>query len=181
MSTEEIDEKFDEYIKSQHCANCFKPLNIPDLIEKKQCENLIIINYHNDQKENMNASFCCKECLNSFDQFGPIHCVLCDKPRETTKWDMKIKFQKLGGWISVRALCSEQCLDALKQTTMKDPGMKVNISCWYCNKLHEKSIPKCSKCKIATYCDEICQKRDWHNHKKNCYTGDGPKINFVED
>lgn len=32
----------------------------------------------------------------------------------------------------------------------------------------EKPAKKCSKCKVAQYCDQICQKYHWHWHKKSC-------------
>lgn len=175
QNDQEFTEEFDNYLRSQHCAGCSIEMDIPALIDAKSCEGLIIINYHNDKSENLNAVFCSKECLEGFDDFGPIHCVMCDGPRETPKWDMKIKFQKLGGWVSIRALCSEKCFTALKSSTMNDSAMELKVACWYCDKLHEKKMPFCGRCKVATYCDRVCQKRHWPTHKHNCEPDAKPK------
>ena len=47
--------------------------------------------------------------------------------------------------------------------------------CWNCiiygwKQLEDKSaLKRCSKCKIAHYCSEQCQKEHWHKtHKKHC-------------
>ncbi|KZP00397.1 ankyrin [Calocera viscosa TUFC12733] len=34
--------------------------------------------------------------------------------------------------------------------------------------IHTPKLKRCSKCKIAVYCSEACQKTDWSKHKKKC-------------
>jgi hypothetical protein len=42
-----------------------------------------------------------------------------------------------------------------------------NSSCWNCNKNYSNFI--CGQCKMAVYCNKICQKNNWkNNHNKNC-------------
>ncbi|XP_076033194.1 ankyrin repeat and MYND domain-containing protein 2 isoform X2 [Oratosquilla oratoria] len=40
-------------------------------------------------------------------------------------------------------------------------------SCFTCG-LESKSAKKCSKCKVAQYCDQLCQRLHWSTHKKFC-------------
>ena len=40
------------------------------------------------------------------------------------------------------------------------------VDCYTCGE--EKPTKKCSKCKVAQYCDKNCQKLHWHWHKKVC-------------
>ena len=35
---------------------------------------------------------------------------------------------------------------------------------------------KCPRCKIASYCDDICKNQDWNNHKSMC-----KKISYLQD
>ena len=44
--------------------------------------------------------------------------------------------------------------------------------CADCGKMNVKSS-KCSKCKNASYCDEICQKKNWLLHKSICLGDSG--------
>ena len=38
--------------------------------------------------------------------------------------------------------------------------------CGFCQK--ECELLKCSRCKEVYYCDVVCQKADWKEHKKSC-------------
>jgi hypothetical protein len=162
------EEDFINSLRDQYCGTCGDTINLPDLISSgTKCENIIVVNYHNEESKNINVIFCCKDCLTNFEDFGDICCVVCNKIRETPKWDMKIKFEALGGWISVRAICSEKCQTLLKMDKFNDPTMELKSSCWYCKKLHDKILPRCSRCKVAIYCDRICQERHWNDHRLN--------------
>jgi hypothetical protein len=164
----EDEEDFINSLRDQFCGTCGDSINLPELISKGQkCENVIVINYHNEESNNLNVIFCGKGCLETFDNFGEIHCVICNDIRETPKWDMKIKFEALGGWISVRAVCSEKCQLVLKQEKFNDPTMELKQSCWYCKKLYDKQLPRCGRCKVAIYCDKVCQQRHWGDHRRN--------------
>jgi len=37
----------------------------------------------------------------------------------------------------------------------------------------------CGRCKSASYCSKVCQKKDWKRHKKDC--GDGVSTNACID
>lgn len=168
------DSQLMDYLQKQVCAECENHVNLPQLIaEKKDCSGIIVINYHNDKKENKDVIFCSRSCFDEFmsyeDLMGPIHCVVCDKHRESPKWDLKIKFEKLGGWLSIRSVCSEACQTILRTTAFKDPNCEFKMSCWYCKKLSNEQLPRCSKCKVAHYCDRVCQNKHWtEGHKSNC-------------
>ena len=193
MTTTTDDQKFTEYLENQSCSECEKYLNLPELIKNKDCNDVIVVNYHTTKPENTEIEkseteksetekneienttllFCSRSCfdvkMSYDDEIGPIHCVVCDKLRVSPKWDLKIKFEKLGGFLSIRAICSEQCQIALQTETFKDPESEFKMSCWYCRKLSSGKLPRCSKCKVAYYCDQICQTRHWtEGHKLNC-------------
>ena len=40
--------------------------------------------------------------------------------------------------------------------------------CFYCLEHSDVRLKKCSNCKVARYCDSVCQKADWKNHKCEC-------------
>jgi len=40
--------------------------------------------------------------------------------------------------------------------------------CKTCSKYTEGSMKRCGNCKKRWYCSDLCQKKDWANHKKNC-------------
>ncbi len=37
--------------------------------------------------------------------------------------------------------------------------------CAVCNMFASK---RCGKCKAVYYCEDVCQKKNWKNHKKSC-------------
>lgn len=45
-------------------------------------------------------------------------------------------------------------------------GFKDHENCDTCGE--EKAQKKCSGCKSADYCDQVCQKYHWFSHKKHC-------------
>ena len=127
------DKEFMDYLQNQSCSSCGKCINLPELIMKSECKDVIVINYHDNNKENQNVLFCSRACFDDFDDFGDIHCVVCDNHRISPKYDLKIKFEKLGGWLSIRAVCSEECQTCLKTESFKNPD-DLEMSCWYCKK-----------------------------------------------
>ncbi|XP_071139104.1 uncharacterized protein [Mytilus edulis] len=40
--------------------------------------------------------------------------------------------------------------------------------CFQCFSMSEEEIPKCSRCKISTYCSKQCQIANWKKHKRVC-------------
>ena len=52
---------------------------------------------------------------------------------------------------------------------MTEKVNNVLVTCTYCkNHGRRKELQVCSNCKIARYCNEICQRKDWNSHKRIC-------------
>lgn len=49
-----------------------------------------------------------------------------------------------------------------------EANRKNMVKCTHCKKVHEQKLNKCSACKMAAYCDQECQKKDWKEHKQIC-------------
>lgn len=48
-----------------------------------------------------------------------------------------------------------------------------NPICNFCHKKENNmTLLRCSKCKLVFYCDEVCQKMDWNEHKLYCCKND---------
>lgn len=57
-----------------------------------------------------------------------------------------------------------ECVDKMKVWKQYYDGKQ----CTYCDKV-SRTLLKCSKCLRARYCDNQCQKQDWHTlHKQTC-------------
>jgi len=166
--SDDTDKEFLNYLQNQSCNSCGKCINLPELIAKSECKDVIVINYHDNAKGNQNVLFCSRVCFNDYDDFGEIHCVVCDQPRKSPKYDLKIKFEKLGGWLSVRAVCSEECQVRLQKESFQNPDFEFEMSCWYCKKTSKTPLQRCSRCKVAHYCDVTCQTSHWKEHRTNC-------------
>lgn len=49
------------------------------------------------------------------------------------------------------------------------PDTDVDTKCWTCDKMKPPEEPgRCSVCRVARYCDKLCQKKDWRDHKYIC-------------
>lgn len=57
-----------------------------------------------------------------------------------------------------------------KQKAARANRESQNLKCESCGKV-SASLLMCSGCRIALYCDEVCQGKDWGRHEKHC--GDG--------
>jgi len=44
-----------------------------------------------------------------------------------------------------------------------------NISCAFCGAEQLLVTYRCTQCKVAYYCNEKCQRKDWSVHKQECY------------
>jgi hypothetical protein len=129
-------------------------------------DEVIMVNYVSFlTKENSVMVLCSKECSEKHvSDF--VRCVVCAEVCSSKKWFLHVKFQNLGGWRSIRTCCSEKCR---KEIIDNDTGdIEFRYSCWYCKKISEKQLKKCSKCHLAYYCDATCQKNHWLEHKKTC-------------
>lgn len=157
--------RFMKKLQHQYCGTCSIAVNLPKLIQENKARQIIIVNYHSKRGQNRAVIFCGKDCMNRFTEFGPIHCVVCEGFRETSKWDLLVRFHKLGGWSSIRAVCSEKCHESLK------PNKKDKMTCSFCKSVHNQKLHRCSRCKSVVYCDKECQQKDWARHKFACDRG----------
>ncbi|RPA83099.1 hypothetical protein BJ508DRAFT_413757 [Ascobolus immersus RN42] len=52
------------------------------------------------------------------------------------------------------------------------PGVpKGALGCELCGRKTVEVMKRCTRCKLAQYCDVDCQKRDWKRHKNECRDG----------
>ena len=60
----------------------------------------------------------------------------------------------------------EKTLSSIQASLSWDMQEKLK-RCWSCEKVLLKPA-RCTRCKVASYCDETCQKNDWQTHRKRC-------------
>jgi hypothetical protein len=126
-------------------------------------DEVVMFNHHTD--ENEVDIFCSKKCQNQF--ATPLSgCIVCDQVCLTDRWFVHVKFVNLGGWTSVKAVCSEEC----NRRVLTEDAVDIDIRyvCWNCKKMHEKKPPNCGRCKLAYYCNQNCQRQHWSSHKTDC-------------
>jgi len=61
---------------------------------------------------------------------------------------------------------------------------KEMAKCSYCGKVSDKALNKCSRCRVAEYCNATCQKAHWKDHKTECKkpeTTAGVDVNKIID
>ena len=47
------------------------------------------------------------------------------------------------------------------------------LVCMNCKlQLHQENAQRCSRCKVAIYCDAACQRAQWKTHKPLCKVGE---------
>ena len=116
-------------------------------------------------RSNICILLCSNECKKSY-TVGFFGCVVCGEFCTSDHWNMHVKFVNLGGWTSVRTACSHKC----KERILKEETSEIELlyQCWYCHNTSESPLLKCSKCNVAYYCDEKCQKVDSEKHNPNC-------------
>lgn len=102
----------------------------------------------------------CIAALNTTDENSITECFerLLYKITRTTSERSLILF------FAEKISCS--CLDEKKHEVEARPEMG---HCSSCERVDEKAnFRKCSNCKTAQYCDEVCQRKDWPLHKRIC-------------
>lgn len=65
-------------------------------------------------------------------------------------------------------VCSINCQQIWLKRAQNNATHIVKISCRSCGKFSEGQLHKCSGCKIVYYCNVVCQRNDWQNHKEDC-------------
>ncbi|XP_056423149.1 histone-lysine N-methyltransferase SMYD3 isoform X2 [Hyla sarda] len=58
------------------------------------------------------------------------------------------------------------CAEPFVYTTCKDKTAGTSV-CDYCLRRSE-NLQRCSQCKFARYCNSLCQKKAWKDHKREC-------------
>lgn len=150
-----------EFYSDVQCNVCQKPVN-----EK----GWVIMKYKTEKgysQTNLCTSCKTRGC------FVPKNCkcVICGKEQDTKRticaWD-KLDIAK-----HYLSTCGSQtCFNQAKilfdnEMSAKNPNLKSSFVCANCGQEKEE-MPKCARCKIVNYCDVICQKMHYADHKKTC-------------
>jgi hypothetical protein len=111
---------------------------------------------------------CCQEDNNSLTD---LTCVVCGNPSDQ-KYTDGIDFVKLHNAPSCQKLtCGAKHLQQLQEgfTHTIDPET-LHAVCKYCGYTSNMTttLSRCSRCKVAYYCNTDCQKADWDVHKLTC-------------
>jgi hypothetical protein len=144
------------FICQKKCDLSLQP--VPD------ADNMVLFNFHSG--ENMTILLCSKSCTDQFVFPMACGCVICDKMCTDAHWFVNMKFINLGGWMSMKACCSEDCKNRILSEQTDEIGFQ--YVCWACKKPSKTQIKRCGRCRIAYYCDQECQKKHWLEHKKTC-------------
>ena len=73
------------------------------------------------------------------------------------------------GNISKReAKCTGNILEDNIENGKPPPSHDISHICFFCHKMPENALKKCTRCFTAEYCNQTCQKRDWKEHRNNC-------------
>lgn len=154
-----MDEEID-YI--HHCHICNKAVDF-EQVPVPDANGAVMFNFRSPQ--NKVVLLCSEQCRLAY-KMPFCACVVCSEFCFEDCWYVHMKFVKLGGWTSIKAVCSERCRNVVleKETT----EIEVRFACWFCKKLSETKLKKCGKCHLALYCDQECQKKHWPIHKMAC-------------
>jgi len=66
-----------------------------------------------------------------------------------------------------RHTIAEESTKAHLRTIRRDAGLACRV-CGKTGRVADKTILRCGRCKIATYCSATCQRKDWPSHKTDC-------------
>lgn len=145
-----------------NCDECSKLINFEHY---DTLDEVKLFNWNNENGQNVTSTFCSNKCLK--DSLAPsnMFCVICNTVCSEKKWFVECKFVKIGNWLSVKSVCSENCRQVILDRDTSDIELKK--VCCYCKSLKD-TMKICGKCKIAYYCDINCQKSHWKIHKPNC-------------
>lgn len=169
MEPEEDDMEY-----NQCCHICSKKIDF-SLVPVPDADDVIMLNYHAPRNmvqvalgepiRNVVIILCSKRCKERY-RMEVCDCVACGSLCIVDKWYVHTKFVKLGGWTSIKAVCSERCRQHVLDNETKEIELK--YCCWYCKKLSSERIKKCGKCHLALYCNGECQRNHWKIHQLEC-------------
>lgn len=155
---------------NSECSICKIPLDFGNINQSK--EKVLMINYYDILTNNNRVVITCSdECEKEFNKSDAINhqgCIVCKSFCIDDKWNFDLKFINQGGWTSSKFMCSEKCRKEFFKEIKKDEELNPCYQCAFCKNYTKNSMKKCSKCRIAYYCNLDCQKSDWANHKINC-------------
>lgn len=57
-----------------------------------------------------------------------------------------------------------------------DQGRVICGGCWKDSSWFSAGLMKCARCNTKSYCSRDCQRKDWHEHKKECGQSGGTSI-----
>ena len=66
--------------------------------------------------------------------------------------------------ITINTVKQEKVVQFAKERTKKHKSV-----CVWCQKSNEGRLKKCGRCRSCYYCDSVCQKLHWSEHKRSCY------------
>ena len=117
--------------------------------------------YSNDQGESI-SRITCMECPTNknFLQYDTPYCCSCKKALSVVK-TMRVAIGVIG--VVLYLTCSHDCARKIRRILKKT----CSEMCHTCEKTLLDSL-RCSKCRLTSYCNRECQRKDWPNHKKSC-------------
>ena len=140
---------------------------VPEEIENKcnKClsakYNIFIYHYKCDgeRRQSELCLTCCKTSL-QFEKYikelsvTGLRCLTCSGEKKDSWHRVRIMYD-------IYVYCSMKCEIIHKRG--------IAIGCKYCHKVCESNQRmRCSGCRITTYCNQNCHKKDWNDHKNEC-------------
>jgi hypothetical protein len=152
------------------CSVCNKEVDIsqkpPRVINSsdQNVDGLVLFNYNNQHDCMM---FCTEKCFHGYNfRNVNVRCVMCDQRCESDHWFVAVKFANMGGWTSLKSICSKACRKRHLAENTND--IELNYQCFHCKRLSKTKLRACTRCKVSYYCDETCQRASWPTHKLTC-------------
>jgi len=120
-----------------------------------RCGNVTKKHIHSKTRGREAKTYVCDNCVDSNKN---LHCVECSK-KATDAY-----FYSLDNCHHIT--CSQACLEIVLKSAKNTLGRE-NLG-FICRTCENPAARKCSRCKVAYYCNEECQKKDWPGHKNSC-------------
>jgi hypothetical protein len=68
----------------------------------------------------------------------------------------------------IKALFSDLVNCPERKSTFESIFSQLKVKCWHCENRDRTKIKRCSKCKLAYYCNQNCQAADRSKHRIEC-------------